>query len=277
MDNLSFTFLVGLGAYFAGIIGALSGMGGGIIIVPLLVVIAGVEIHYAIGASLMAVIATSVASSIVYSRDGYCSERLATLFFTITTLGAVIGGNLAAVFPAHILSFILGVVLLITVVMSLIPHKNVEGVVIQPHDLATKLNLNGNFPTEKGDKNYQVHGLIPGYLCMVFAGLFSGLLGIGSGSLQVPIMDRIMRMPFKVAAATSALVIGVTGVASAGVYMNYGYIDPAVAMPVVLGNLAGAFTGSYMIERVATVLLKKLFLLLITIIAFHMLYSGIVE
>lgn len=277
MDNLELSLFLAIGSFFAGIIGALSGMGGGIVIVPLLVVGAGVEIHYAIGASLLAVIGTSLGSSITYEKEGYCNDRLATLFMTITTLTAILGAHMAAWAPADILSIIFGLVLLVTVIMSLLPHKHRGGVVIEPHRLSATLQLDGSFPTESGPKAYQVHGLIPGYLCMSFAGLFSGLLGIGSGSLQVPIMDRIMRMPFKVATATSALVIGITGVASAGIYLSRGYIDPVLTTPVVLGNILGAFIGSLMINYVRTSFLRKLFLALITLIAFHMLYGGIVK
>lgn len=275
MNAIELSLFLMVSSFFAGIIGALSGMGGGIIIVPLLVIGAGVDIHYAIGSSLLAVIATSMGAAVTYSKEGYSNTKLATLFVTITIVLAIVGASVTSFAPAHQLKLLFGCVLLLIGILSLIPHKYHQGVVGDYYHWAERLGVNGTIPTKKGLQEYHVHGIPAGYSLMGFAGFFSGLLGIGSGCLQVPIMDRVMHLPFKVATATSNIVIGITGAASAGIYLNKGYIDPGLTMPVVLGNLGGAYLGAQLMERIGTNMLRYLFLVLILAIAARMIYGGL--
>ncbi len=275
MDNLQLTLFLAIGSMLASMIGALSGMGGGVILVPLLVLGAGVEIHYAIGASLIAIIVTSLGASLSLVKEGLCHVKMAIFFSTATIIGAIFGAHIAIMFSASLLSLIFGAVLLGIAALAIVPASWLTTSDREQGRLARWLELNGKMPEHLGGKSFEVIHVPFGYVVMVFAGIFSGLLGIGSGSLQVPIMDRCMKVPFKVASATSNFVIGMTGVASAGIYLNRGYIDPSVTMPIVIGGVFGAIIGAHLLEYIRTVTLRRLFLALILFIALHMIYTGV--
>jgi uncharacterized protein len=238
MNNLEFTLLVGLGSFLAGFLGALTGLGGGVVLVPLLTLIFKVDIRYAIGASLVSVIATSSGAAAAYLREGFSNIRIGMFLEIATTLGALFGAFLAAIVSTKAIGIVFGVVLLYSGFLS--SRTQTDSADDKPPDpLATRLGMNGVYPSLAGPKQYNVHRVPTGFSLMFGAGALSGLLGIGSGAVKVLAMDHAMGIPFKVSTTTSNFMIGVTAAASAGVYLSRGYVDPGLSMPVMLGVLAG--------------------------------------
>ena len=274
MDELTFDILVAIGSFLAGVIGALIGLGGGVIITPLLVLAFGVDIRYAMGAALSSVIATSSGAAAAYLRDGISNMRIGLFLCVATTIGAVCGALLAVVLDQAVLSVIFGAALLATVLLSLRQKKNLSGADASD-PLAVKLRLPGTMPTPNGSIPYTVHHVLPGFAVMWVAGVLSGLLGIGSGAFKVVAMDQIMRIPFKVTTATSNFMIGVTAAASVGVYLKRGYLDPALVAPVALGVLAGAFVGAKLLPVAPVKLLRVIFLTAVSVIAVQMIARGL--
>jgi uncharacterized membrane protein YfcA len=274
MDEVVFDILVAVGALVAGLIGALIGLGGGVIITPLLVLAFGVDIRYAMGAALCSVIATSSGAAAAYLRDGISNMRIGLFLCVATTVGAVCGASLAVVLDQAVLSIIFGVALLATVLLSLRKKKAVSGSDASD-PLAVKLRLPGSMPAANGAIPYTVYHVVPGFCVMWVAGVLSGLLGIGSGAFKVVAMDQIMRIPFKVTTATSNFMIGVTAAASVGVYLKRGYLDPALVAPVSLGVLAGAFAGARLLAVAPVKLLRVIFLTAVSIIAAQMIARGL--
>jgi len=269
-----FTLLVGSGAVVAGLLGALTGLGGGIIIVPLLTIVFHVDIRYAIGASLVSVIATSSGAAAAYVREGYTNVRVGMVLEIATTLGALSGAFVAAYVSTGAIAVIFGVVLLWTALRSLKPiAEHVTDV--DPDPIAVRLRLNHTYPTPEGLQPYTVHNVKSGFGLMYVAGILSGLLGIGSGVVKVLAMDQRMRLPFKVSTTTSNFMIGVTAAASAGVYLHRGYIEPGIAFPVMLGVLAGALLGARILTGAKTSVLRRIFTIVIGVLAVQMLYKGL--
>jgi uncharacterized membrane protein YfcA len=269
---LEFTGLIGLGAFAAGLLGSLTGLGGGVVIVPLLV-LCGVDIHYAMGASLVSVIATSSGAAAAYVKEGYSNIRIGMFLEMATTIGAVCGALLLAVIPLAAISVVFGVVLIISAYLSLRPHPEAkEGA--PPDPLASRLRFDGSYPTPDGWQAYHVYHVQAGFAGMYVAGLLSGLLGIGSGAFKVLAMDQVMRIPFKVSTTTSNFMIGVTAAASAGIYLRSGYIDPGLAMPVMLGVLAGSLLGARVLMVARTRVLRRVFAVVILALAVQMIYNG---
>jgi len=274
MSVIEFTLIVLIGSCFAGLVGSLTGLGGGFIIIPLLTIFLHVDIKYAIGASLVSIIATSSGSAAAYVKEGITNMRLGMFLEIATTLGAVCGAMLAMYIPTHYLAIILGVILILSALLSL--RKKAQQIVTHKNDLAAKLKLNGSYPTADGVVNYHVSKVGGGFVVMLFAGLLSGLLGIGSGALKVLAMDSIMRIPFKVSTTTSNFMIGVTGAASAVVYLQRGYIDPEIAMPVVIGVLIGALVGSkILVNSTSSGWLRWTFVVVVIFLASQLIYNGI--
>ncbi|MFZ4681974.1 MAG: sulfite exporter TauE/SafE family protein, partial [Terrimicrobiaceae bacterium] len=207
MTEPLFDLAVAAAAFVAGVIGALIGLGGGVIITPLLVLGFGIDIRYAMGAALASVIATSSGAAAAYLRDGISNMRIGLFLCMATTTGAVAGAMLAVVLNQAVLSVIFGAALLVTVLLSLRKQKDLSGEAALSDPLAEKLRLPGVRPTPDGLKPYAVHAVIPGFLIMIVAGVLSGLLGIGSGAFKVVAMDQVMRIPFKVTTATSNFMI----------------------------------------------------------------------
>ncbi|MBD2519596.1 sulfite exporter TauE/SafE family protein, partial [Nostoc sp. FACHB-973] len=248
MNTLDFSLLVWFGSLSAGFLGALTGLGGGVVIVPFLSVVCRVDLHYAIGASLVSVIATSSGAASAYVKEGYTNMRLGMFLEIATTFGAVAGAVVAAKISTGAIAIVFGIVLLYSAYLSRKPYsENIDN--LPPDPLATRLKLNSTYPTSMGEQSYNVRGVPFGFGLMFIAGVLSGLLGIGSGALKVLAMDRIMHIPFKVSTTTSNFMIGVTAAASAGIYLNRGYIDPGLAMPVMLGVLCGAVLGARVLVR----------------------------
>jgi len=273
-NELTFDLLVALAAFFAGMVGSLIGLGGGIIITPLLVLAFKIDIRYAMGAALASVIATSSGAAAAYLRDGISNMRIGLFLSIATTTGAVCGAALAVILDKGILSLIFGAALLVTVALSL-RKQSAPPPDDRSDSLAVKLRLPGALPTVDGPKPYTVHHVLPGFAMMGLAGLLSGLLGIGSGAFKVVAMDQIMRIPFKVTTATSNFMIGVTAAASVGVYLKSGYLDPALVAPVALGVLAGAFVGAKLMPIAPIKILRIIFLTAVSVIGLQMIWNGI--
>ena len=274
MSVLIFTIIILVGSYFAGLLGSLTGLGGGVVIIPLLTLVLKVDIHYAIGASLVSVIATSSGSAAAYVKEGITNLRLGMFLEIATTTGAMCGAILALYIPSYYIAILFGVILIISAIISL--QKKAEHIVLQKKYLAEKLKLNGSYPTISGTVEYGVKNVGGGFFMMLFAGVISGLLGIGSGALKVIAMDSIMRIPFKVSTTTSNFMIGVTASASAVVYLQRGYISPGLSMPVVIGVLIGALTGSKILVRTnSSRWLRWVFAAVISFLACQMIYNGV--
>jgi uncharacterized membrane protein YfcA len=273
MTVLEFTALVSVGAFAAGFLGALTGLGGGVVVVPLLVLGFGVDLRYAIGASLVSVIATSSGAAASYVREGYSNVRVGMFLEVATTLGALAGAGLATVLPAHAIAVVFGVVLL--TVAALGGRHLGDAPADKPDRMATRLRLDGTLPTPGGPRPYHVRRVPLGLGLMAVAGALSGLLGIGSGALKVLAMDRAMGLPFKVSTATSNFMIGVTAAASAGVYLRRGYLAPGLVFPVMLGVLAGAFVGARLLPVLRVKLLRVLFAVVIAALGVQMIVHGL--
>jgi uncharacterized protein len=271
------TLLVGGGSFVAGLIGSLTGLGGGVVLIPMLTLGFGIDIRYAIGASLVSVIATSSGAAAAYVREGYTNIRVGMLLEIATSLGAIMGAVLAAwVHPAWI-AFIFGLVLLHASYSSLRSHSPDAGAGadVPPNSLARTLRLDGTYPTPDGMVAYHVQSVPTGFALMSVAGVLSGLLGIGSGVIKVLAMDRAMKLPFKVSTTTSNFMIGVTAAASAGIYFSRGYIDPGLSMPVMLGVLAGSLLGARLLAKAPVKQLRLLFAVVILALAIEMIYSSL--
>ncbi|HZT28990.1 MAG TPA: sulfite exporter TauE/SafE family protein [Bryobacteraceae bacterium] len=274
MNVLEFTLVVVSVSALAGFLGALTGLGGGVVITPVLTLVLGVDIRYAIGATLVSVIATSSGAAAAYVKEGFSNIRIGMFLEVATTIGALCGAFLATRIPSSALAVIFGVVLLYSAIVSSRPRRErLENVPSDP--LAERLRLKGTFPTSGGLRNYRVTGVKAGFSLMFMAGTLSGLLGIGSGALKVIAMDQVMRIPFKVSTATSNFMIGVTAAASAGVYLSRGYIDPGLAMPVMLGVLGGSLLGARHLMGARTRVLRLVFGAVVGLLALEMIYSGI--
>jgi hypothetical protein len=273
MSILLFTLILLIVSVTAGLLGSLTGLGGGVVLIPMLTLIFKVDIHYAIGTSLISVIATSSGAAAAYVKEGISNIRLGMFLELATTFGAITGAFLATYIATSWIAIIFGIILVISALVSFIKKEDhiVEG---RGGYLAQKLKLSSTFPTSKGEQSYTVKNIIGGFLMMNVAGVISGLLGIGSGALKVIAMDNIMRVPFKVSTTTSNFMIGVTAAASAGIYLKRGYIDPGLSMPVVIGVLIGAFIGSKILFSAKTQSLKILFAIVILLLAVEMIYNG---
>jgi hypothetical protein len=274
VNILEFSLLVWVCSFTAGFVGALTGLGGGVVIVPLLTAMFGVDIRYAVGASLVSVIATSLGAASTYLKQGLTNWRLGMFLEVATTIGALVGAFLATLISVKALSFVLAIVLIYSALVSQqSPPEDLTNKSSNP--LADHLKLHGTYPTPEGVISYQVNFVLAGFGVMLTAGVISGLLGIGSGAFKVLAMDRVMGIPFKVSTTTSNFMIGVTAAASAGVYLARGYIDPGLSMPVILGVLPGAFLGARVLLGTKTQVLRIIFSLVLVAMAFKIIYNSL--
>ena len=271
---LTLALLIFAGALGAGLLGALTGLGGGMIIVPLLALVFKVDIRYAIGASLVSVIATSSGAAAAYVREGFTNVRVGMVLEVATTLGAVAGAYLAGLISTQWLAVIFGLVLLYSAFLSTRRHED-HTTTAPPDAIARWLRLDSTYPVGDTMQPYTVQRVKTGFGLMFSAGVLSGLLGIGSGAVKVLAMDQAMRLPFKVSTTTSNFMIGVTAAASAGVYLHRGYIDPGLAFPVMLGVLAGALLGARILAGARPRVLRLIFSVVIVALAVEMLYKGL--
>jgi len=273
MNVLEFSVVLWAGSLAAGFAGALSGLGGGVVLIPLLTLLLGVDIHYAAGAALIAAIATSSGAASAFVREGYSNLRVGMLLEIATTVGAVAGATLAAHVAGARIAVVFGCVLIVSAALGLRRHVEPTGREA-PDPLAVRLRLDGTYPTPTGPQAYHVHRVPAGFALMFVAGGLSGLLGIGSGAVKVLALDTAMRLPFKVSTTTSNFMIGVTAAASAGVYLRHGYVDPGLAMPVVLGVLLGSLAGARALPKLASHWLRWVFAALLVALGAQMIATG---
>ncbi len=273
IDVALFTGLVFFASLLAGFLGALTGLGGGVVIVPLLVLAFHVDLRYAIGASLVSVIATSSGAAVAYVREGFSNIRIGMFLEVATTLGALLGAWLTTRVSSQWIAIVFGAVLLYSAYASVRKTGDVVATKLDP--LATRLKLNGTYPGATSSESYSAQHVPLGFGILFGAGTLSGLLGIGSGAVKVLAMDQAMKLPFKVSTTTSNFMIGVTAAASAGIYLSKGYIDPGIAMPVMLGVLGGSLAGSQLLVKAPAKALKIVFALVIVSLGAEMIYSGI--
>ncbi|MHB8384797.1 MAG: sulfite exporter TauE/SafE family protein, partial [Candidatus Binataceae bacterium] len=253
----------------AGFIGALSGLGGGVFIVPALVIGAHMPMTVAIGASLISVVATSAGASVAFVRDGWTNLKVAMVLECATVTGAVTGAYLAGVIPTKILELLFALMMLQSAYFSL--TKQGDDLIENGDPLAKKLDLMGEIPDESGKTiHYEIVHVPGGAALMVVAGLMSGLLGIGSGALKVMAMDYIMHIPLKISSATSNFMIGVTAGAGALVFLARGDVATVIAAPVALGVTAGALIGSRILPYANVRVLRLGFVGILLLIAVEM-------
>ena len=273
MTVLAFTLILLLAAYSAGLLGSLTGLVGGVVVIPVLTLGFGVDFHYAIGAALVASIATSSGSGSAYVKEGITNVRLGMFLEIATTIGAVCGAVVAVWLNNNIIAIIYGCVLLLTAAMQQRRKSDHDGVV--GSETARRLKLFGTWPQKDGSlKAYELKNVGGGFGVMYVAGVLSGILGIGSGVLKVLAMDGLMKVPFKVSTTTSNFMMGVTACASAVVYVQRGIIAPGIACPVMIGVLFGALTGARLLKRMNVRVLRQIFCVAITLVALNMIWQG---
>ncbi|MBT2620457.1 MULTISPECIES: sulfite exporter TauE/SafE family protein [Chryseobacterium] len=263
-----------LGAISAGLLGSLTGLGGGVIIIPLLTLGFGVPMHYAIGASLISVVGTSSGAAVAFVKEGFTNMRIGMFLEIATTAGAIVGALVSGILNPNTIGIIFASILLLTVILNIKGKPDHQEPLIKG-SLEDKLKLYGTFPDKGVIKNYSARNTIPGFFMMMFAGAMSGLLGIGSGALKVLAMDNMMKLPFKVSTTTSNFMIGVTAVASSLIYFQRGEIIPVIVAPVLVGVVVGSFIGSKTLMVSKTKKLKVFFAIVITILSLYMMYNGI--
>jgi len=278
MTPLEFTLAAFVISLAAGLVGSLLGLGGGIIVIPALVLLLRVNIRFAIGASIVSVIATSSGAAVAYVREHMSNLRVAMFLEIATTTGAISGAYLAGHVSNAILYLIFGTVLAVSA-LQMLRHPDVDSTAPVPPDrIADRLRLHDSYydPATGQVVAYRVTHSGLGLLLMYLAGAISGLLGVGSGAMKVLAMDLAMRLPIKVSSATSNFMIGVTAAASAGVYFARGDINPFIAAPVAAGVLGGALTGSHLLGRISSTRVRGFFIVVLIVIAIQMLYRGVV-
>ena len=261
----------------AGLIGALAGVGGGILVIPVLTIGFGVDIRLAVGASIVSVIATSSGAAAAYVRDRMTDMRVGMFLELATTTGAVCGALLAAVVAPAFLYVLLGVVLLSSAGMQVARLGEETPPTSPPSALAVRLRLESSYPDRRLGREvpYSARRIPLGFALMWIAGVVSGLLGIGSGVLKVLAMDGAMRLPMKVSSATSNFMIGVTAAASAGIYLSRGDVDPRIAAPVALGVLAGALVGARLLQHISNRAVRLVFLPVLMVVGLETIGRGL--
>ncbi|MCC6312543.1 MAG: sulfite exporter TauE/SafE family protein [Thermomicrobiales bacterium] len=261
----------------AGLLGSIAGLGGGVLLVPLLTVGFGLPIRLAIGASIVSVIATSSAAGAAYVTDHLTNVRLAMLLEVATSVGAVTGALIAPWLPTRLLFIVFGLLLAGSLVPTVARLGEEDPRDVAPDRLARRWRLSSAYPDRARGRviPYAVTGVPLGFGLMYVAGVASGLLGIGSGALKVLALDTVMRLPIKVSSATSNFMIGVTAAASAGIYFWRGDVVPVIAAPVALGILIGATVGSRLLTRVHGQVVRRVFTVALAVVAVEMLLRGI--
>jgi uncharacterized protein len=253
----------------AGFIGALSGLGGGVFIVPALVILARLPVKVAIGASLISVVATSAGASVAFVRDGWTNLKVAMVLECATVTGALAGAYLAGVVPVWILEALFALTMLQSAYFSF--QKQEDDLIENGDPISKRLHLGGEVLDEDGKMvHYEVVHFPTGAGLMVMAGMMSGLLGIGSGALKVMAMDYFMHIPLKVSSATSNFMIGVTAGAGALVFLARGDVATSVAAPVALGVTVGALAGSKILPHANIKALRMSFVVILVLIAIEM-------
>ncbi len=271
-----FSVLVCLASVVAGVLGGMLGMASGIFVVPALTLLFGVEIRFAVGASLVAVIACSCGSATSAMENRLTNVRLAILLEIGTTLGALTGVVLVGAFPSSGLFLLFSAVLLVSA-YQMFRGRNEADSCLPPDRWATRLRLDSSYPdpTTKQEIAYTVSRVWLGMILMYLAGAISSLLGVGGGVLKVPAMDSALRLPIKVSSATSNFMIGVTAAASAGIYFVRGDVLPRIAAPVALGSIIGAYIGTKILMRTSSERVRGLFVVVLLGLAVKMFLAAL--
>jgi len=277
MSPLDFILSLAAFSVAAGFIGSLVGLGGGIIIVPVLTLVYHIDIRLAIGASILSVIATSSGAAVTYVRERLTNLRAGMFLEIATTIGAVSGAYLTTLFTSNLLFLLFAFVLIYSAITMLIKHKKSNLLTASNDKIANYFNLHGSYFDQSEHKEiaYKISGTKIGLGLMYIAGLISALLGVGSGALKVPAMDVAMHMPIKASAATSDFMIGVTAAASAGAYFARGQINPIIAAPIAIGVLIGAIIGSRLLNRITPKYVQIMFVIVLFVVAIEMFQRGL--
>lgn len=275
MSIIVFSSLLLIFSLLAGILGALTGLGGGFIIIPVLVLFFHINIHYAMGASLISVMATSSGSAAAYLREGYTNLRIGIFLEMAAVVGAIAGALLIAFVSKQFLMIIFSLVMFLSAYLT-VTRKEEQEMYRQSHPWATFLKLDGDYPSRGKLKHYHVQRVPLALTIMGFAGMIAGLLGVGSGTIKVLAMDQVMRLPYKVSTTTSNFIIGITAAVSAGIYFTQGYIQPVIIFPVMIGVITGAFLGAKVLATLHTRLLRVIFSISICLIGIDMLYNALI-
>jgi len=277
MTPIEFLLICFVASLGAGFLGSILGLGGGLIVIPTLTLALHVDIRYAIGASIVSIIATSSGAAAAYVREGMTNLRVAMVLEIATTLGALTGGYLAGRVAGHWLFVVFAVVMACSAVMMLRERRNLASDEGEGTPWANYLRLRGSYYDAALDKevSYRPVRARLGLALMYVAGVMSGLLGIGSGVLKVPAMDLGMRLPIKVSSATSNFMIGVTAAASAGLYFARGDINPFIAGPVAAGILVGAMVGAHVMGRLRSAVIRYVFVAVLLTVSVQMLLKGL--
>lgn len=275
MSPLLTVLVVLAGGLVAGAIGSLTGLGGGLVIVPLLTLLLHLPVPEAVGVSLFGVIATSTGAAPRFIGTGYNNVRLGLFLQVAASSGALVGALISHKVPARLLFLIFGIVMLYSAVMSFMPTKHDAAGAPEDSPLAKRFRLGSRYRRDGQWVDYKVTGVAPAFGIMVGAGFLSALLGIGSGVFKVLAMDRLMRLPFKVSTATSNFMIGMTAATSAGYYLSHGDVSPLVAGPVIVGVLAGAYIGGHWMTVLPVKTLRRIFAVVLCFVAVDMLAKGV--
>jgi uncharacterized membrane protein YfcA len=273
---VEFLLIVFLVSIFAGIFGVIVGLGGGVVVIPVLTILLGVDIHFAIGASIVAIIGTSSGGASIYVKDKVTNLRVGMFLELASASGAIVGAGLAAYANSPLLELIFGVILLATIAPTLM--KIGEDIPKSPElkGLAKRLGLKGSYTETDGSQvDYNATRPAAGLAGTAVAGVLSGLLGIGAGGFKVLSMDLAMKLPMKVSTTTSNFMIGVTAAASAGIYLARGDVDPLIVAPVAIGILIGAAIGARVLLRSRNPTVRKAFALVLAVTAVEMILSSI--
>lgn len=275
MNILNFTLLIFCCSFGTGILGSFTGLGGGIILVPILTLVFDLNPYYAMGSSLIASIATSSGASVGFIREGFLNLRIGIFLETSAVIGAVIGASVVTMLPLPLLGILFGIVLLYSAITTLKQKKQeYKAVAFAPS--GDCLDMGGSYLSKGIRLHYQAHRIWSAWLTMLIAGGLSGILGIGSGSLKVLAMDQFMKLPYKVSTATSNFMIGLTATAGAGIYLAHGYVDPILCVPIMLGILSGSFLGTRLLVKIKSQILRYIFVAMTVILGVQMIIKSII-
>jgi uncharacterized protein len=275
LNDINLWALGGTGI-IAGLLGSMLGVGGGLIIVPVLTLALHLPIQIAVGSSLVAIVANACTAAGLYTKAGFTNVKLGLLLETATIPGAIIGGFVAALIPASILSALFGVVLIYVgytmVARNYFETQDAETELpVRSNKAASNLStaLSDSYHDEKQNRvvNYKVKRTPIGLVAGFFAGILSSLLGIGGGIIKVPVMHLVMEVPMKAAIATSTLMIALTAAAGAFIYQYQGNLQPFVIAPLVIGIVIGSRAGVELTKKTHGVLLRRIFGIFLFLVA----------
>lgn len=279
--NPLYSLEIFLAALLAGLLGSLTGLGGGVVLTPLLVLLLGVPIQYALGTSLISTISTSSGSASAYVREELSNMRIGIALEIGTTTGAICGSfTLYTIEKLHLLSIIsvlFGAVLIFSTFPNWARMKSELPMGVKPDFFTKKLGLYGTYYDEALKKTVEYHGRrYPlGVAGMFLAGYLSGLLGIGSGAFKVLAMDFAMSLPFKISTATSNFMIGVTAATSTGLYWTLGFIDPVLVASTIPGVLIGSLLGARYLNKLLNRRLRQIFTVVLILLGIELILKGV--